>query len=157
MRGACDGARSHMMRQRIKPASLSALYGLSSQATHEAVHLLIRMLVFDPVRIRMKSTHFPQHNFELLCNPHYSFIAQDKRISVVDALNHPYLDEGRLRYHSCMCKCCYTTSNSMRQFSIDLEPVAPRAFQDSWEKKLTNIQQVKGNTLPLLGVYSGFE
>lgn len=49
MRGACDGARSHMMRQRIKPASLSALYGLSSQATHEAVHLLCRMLVFDQV------------------------------------------------------------------------------------------------------------
>lgn len=51
MRGACDGARSHMMRQRIKPASLTVLYNLSNQATHEAVHLLTRMLVFDPVRI----------------------------------------------------------------------------------------------------------
>lgn len=29
--------------------SLPVLYTLSSQATHEAVHLLCRMLVFDPV------------------------------------------------------------------------------------------------------------
>ncbi|KAK7579668.1 hypothetical protein V9T40_000297 [Parthenolecanium corni] len=115
MRGACDEARSHMVRQRLKLPSLSALYSLSNQATHEAVHLLCRMLVFDP----------------------------DKRISVVDALNHPYLDEGRLRYHSCMCKCCFTTTNSMRQFNVDLEPVASRPFQDGWEKKLTNIDQVK--------------
>lgn len=49
MRGACDGARSHMVRQRMKPASLNTLYNLSSQATPEAVHLLCRMLVFDPV------------------------------------------------------------------------------------------------------------
>ncbi|XP_065226918.1 serine/threonine-protein kinase NLK isoform X1 [Planococcus citri] len=115
MRGACDGARSHMVRQRMKPASLNTLYNLSSQATPEAVHLLCRMLVFDP----------------------------EKRISVVDALNHQYLDEGRLRYHSCMCKCCYTTSNSLRQFTHDLEPIASRSFQDGWEKKLTSIQHVK--------------
>lgn len=51
MRGACDGARSHMVRQRMKPASLNTLYNLSSQATPEAVHLLCRMLVFDPVSI----------------------------------------------------------------------------------------------------------
>lgn len=49
MRYACDGARSHMLRRPHKPPSLSALYMLSSQATHEAVHLLCQMLVFDPV------------------------------------------------------------------------------------------------------------
>lgn len=31
--------------------SLPVLYTLSSQATHEAVHLLCRMLVFDPVSL----------------------------------------------------------------------------------------------------------
>lgn len=115
MRHACEGARSHMLRLRTKPPALTALYTLSSLATHEAVHLLCQMLVFDP----------------------------DKRISVVDALAHPYLDEGRLRYHSCMCKCCFTTSNAMRQYTIDFEPVAQRIFDDSWEKKLTSVQQVK--------------
>ena len=50
MRHACEGARTHMMRKAPKPPSLSALYTLSSHATHEAVHLLCQMLVFDPVR-----------------------------------------------------------------------------------------------------------
>lgn len=49
MRHACDGAKSHMLRNRTKPPALSALYTLSALATHEAVHLLCQMLVFDPV------------------------------------------------------------------------------------------------------------
>ncbi|KAG8227994.1 hypothetical protein J437_LFUL007967 [Ladona fulva] len=116
MKRACEGARVHMMRRPPRPPSLTALYTLSSQATHEAVHLLCQMLVFDP----------------------------DKRITVVDALSHPYLDEGRLRYHSCMCKCCYTVAGNMRQYTADFEPVAPHAFDDHWERKLTSVQQVKG-------------
>lgn len=51
MRHACEGARSHMLRRAPKPPTLSALYTLSSHATHEAVHLLCQMLVFDPVSI----------------------------------------------------------------------------------------------------------
>ena len=49
MKSACEGARTHIMRQSHRPPSLAALYTLSSQATHEAVHLLCRMLVFNPV------------------------------------------------------------------------------------------------------------
>lgn len=52
MRYACEGAKSHMMRRAHKPPSLTTLYNLSSQATHEAVHLLCQMLVFDPVSSR---------------------------------------------------------------------------------------------------------
>ncbi|XP_050457647.1 serine/threonine-protein kinase NLK [Cataglyphis hispanica] len=115
MRYACEGAKSHMLRRAQKPPSLATLYNLSSQATHEAVHLLCQMLVFDP----------------------------DKRITVVDALAHPYLDEGRLRYHSCMCTCCYTTSAGMRQYRVDFEPSAAHPFDDLWERKLTSVQQVK--------------
>ncbi|KAK0086633.1 hypothetical protein PV325_002809 [Microctonus aethiopoides] len=115
MRYACEGARTHMLRRAPKPSSLTALYTLSSQATHEAVHLLCQMLVFDP----------------------------DKRITVVDALAHPYLDEGRLRYHSCMCTCCYTTSAGMRQYTSDFEPATSHPFDDLWERKLTSVQQVK--------------
>ena len=73
------------------------------------------------------------------------YIFQDKRISVIDALAHPYLDEGRLRYHSCMCKCCFTTSAGMRQYTGDFEPAAAQPFDDFWERKLTSVQQVKGN------------
>jgi len=64
---------------------------------------------------------------------------------VTDALAHPYLDEGRLRYHSCMCECCYTTRDGMRQYTtVDFEPVAPSPFDDNWERKLSSVQQVKG-------------
>ena len=49
MRTACEGAKTHILRSAHKPPSLAALYNLSSQASHEAVHLLCRMLVFDPV------------------------------------------------------------------------------------------------------------
>lgn len=58
MRYACEGAKSHMMRRAHKPPSLATLYNLSSQATHEAVHLLCQMLVFDPVSSR-KNKLFP--------------------------------------------------------------------------------------------------
>lgn len=62
MRHACEGARSHMLRRAPKMPSLSALYTLSSHATHEAVHLLCQMLVFDPVcRIQKKTFQIPCH------------------------------------------------------------------------------------------------
>jgi nemo like kinase len=32
----------------------------------------------------------------------------------------------------------------MRQYTADFEPVAPHSFDDLWEKKLTSVQQVKG-------------
>lgn len=51
MKYACEGAKTHMLRRTPKPPSLHALYTLSSQATHEVVHLLCQMLVFDPVCI----------------------------------------------------------------------------------------------------------
>uniref|UniRef100_A0A8D2AQF0 mitogen-activated protein kinase n=1 Tax=Sciurus vulgaris TaxID=55149 RepID=A0A8D2AQF0_SCIVU len=90
MRTACEGAKAHILRGPHKQPSLPVLYTLSSQATHEAVHLLCRMLVFDP----------------------------SKRISAKNALAHPYLDEGRLRYHT------------------DFEPVTNPKFDDTFEKNL---------------------
>lgn len=49
MKYACEGAKTHMLNRAPKPPSLSVFYTLSSQATHEVVHLLCQMLVFDPV------------------------------------------------------------------------------------------------------------
>ncbi|XP_053729413.1 serine/threonine-protein kinase NLK isoform X2 [Synchiropus splendidus] len=114
MRTACEGACAHILRGPHKQPSLPVLYTLSSQATHEAVHLLCRMLVFDP----------------------------GKRISAKDALAHPYLDEGRLRYHTCMCKCCSTTSSG-RVYTTDFEPVSNPKFDDSFEKNMSSVRQVK--------------
>uniref|UniRef100_A0A668U9C0 Mitogen-activated protein kinase n=1 Tax=Oreochromis aureus TaxID=47969 RepID=A0A668U9C0_OREAU len=111
---ACEGARAHILRGPHKPPSLSVLYMLSDGATHEAVHLLCRMLVFDPA----------------------------KRISGSDALSHPYLDEGRLRYHTCMCQCCYSVPSG-RVYTRDFEPVAERPFSHSYENSLLSVWQGK--------------
>ena len=49
MKYACEGAVSHMLRRPQKPAALPVLYTLGSNANHEAVHLITKMLSFDPV------------------------------------------------------------------------------------------------------------
>ncbi|XP_074642401.1 serine/threonine-protein kinase NLK-like isoform X2 [Tubulanus polymorphus] len=114
MKTACPGAKAHIQQQPPKPPALAALYTLSNQATHEAVHLLCRMLVFDPV----------------------------KRVNALDALAHPYLDEGRLRYHSCMCKCCFNTTAG-RQYVSDFESISTQPFTYAFESELTSITKVK--------------
>jgi len=78
MKFAVEAAKRHVLARGPKTPSIAYLYTLSQSATHEAVHFLCQMLTLDP----------------------------EKRVNVVEALNHPYLDEGRLRYHSCMCTCC---------------------------------------------------
>lgn len=81
---------------------------------------------------------------------------QSKRISAKDALAHPYLDEGRLRYHTCMCKCCYTTSSG-RVYTSDFEPVTNPKFDDGFEKNLSAVRQVKGECIwGVVGTDIGF-
>lgn len=111
MRYACEGAKQHVIKMPYKPPNLVKLYSLSPQATHEAVHLLCQMLVFDP----------------------------DKRCSVDDALGHPYLEEGRLRFHSCMCSCCYTAASGQRVYASEFEPKHNEPFEPKWEKELSRL------------------
>ncbi|KAL1451493.1 hypothetical protein WDU94_005865 [Cyamophila willieti] len=60
-----------------------------------------------------------------------------------------------------MCKCCYTTPSPTtgpptislggpggpggagRQYTVDFEPAATQPFDDTWERKLSSVQQVK--------------
>lgn len=72
---------------------------------------------------------------------------QAKRISGSDALSHPYLDEGRLRYHTCMCQCCYSVPSG-RVYTRDFEPVAERPFSHSYENSLLSVWQGKGTAPP---------
>nr|XP_033777514.1 serine/threonine-protein kinase NLK isoform X5 [Geotrypetes seraphini] len=74
----------------------------------------------------------------ILRGPH----KQLKRITAKDALAHPYLDEGRLRYHTCMCKCCFSTSTG-RVYTSDFEPITNPKFDDTFEKNLSSVRQVK--------------
>lgn len=141
MKFAVEAAKRHVLARGPKTPSIAYLYTLSQSATHEAVHFLCQMLTLDP----------------------------EKRVNVVEALNHPYLDEGRLRYHSCMCACCTNNGSSTnsnpqtgssttasgsagnaagngsgpRRYTTDFEPVAERPFDDLWERELTCVSKVK--------------
>lgn len=56
MKGACEGAKNHVLRAPYRPPNTVKLYALSPQASHEAVHLLSQLLVFDPVRSPVSQT-----------------------------------------------------------------------------------------------------
>lgn len=129
--------------------SLSVLYMLSDGATHEAVHLLCRMLVFDPVSLfRWSSPGRSMVTADIWAPLHLLLLrVQAKRISGSDALSHPYLDEGRLRYHTCMCQCCYSVPSG-RVYTRDFEPVAERPFSHSYENSLLSVWQGKGTPPP---------
>ncbi|CAD5121101.1 DgyrCDS9641 [Dimorphilus gyrociliatus] len=115
MQTACSAAKSHILKRPTKLMNLTPLYNLSSHTSHEAVHLLSRMLVFRP----------------------------DKRIDADEGLSHPYIEEGRLRYHSCMCKCCGTAPNGARQYALELEPGCIEPFTTDMERGLTTVQNVR--------------
>lgn len=74
-----------VLSSRPRHANTSMLYALTPDVNDVSVHLLCRMLKFNP-----------RH-----------------RITATDALNHPFLEEARLRYHSCMCSCCHDVNSSI--------------------------------------------
>ncbi|PAV74256.1 hypothetical protein WR25_01982 [Diploscapter pachys] len=111
MKYACEGARNHVSRGPHRPSNVQRLHHLSPQTTHDAVELLVMMLTFDP----------------------------DRRITVEKALSHSYLEEGRMRFHSCMCSCCYTQADHRRNFAQDLDPMHEQPFDPKWEKELSRL------------------
>ena len=68
---------------------------------------------------------------------------QEKRISCKEALSFAYLDEARLRYHSCMCSCCRTLPNGTRAYTECFEPLADSPLSTSFEEGLTHQAQTK--------------
>ena len=65
-------------------------------------------------------------------------------MQVNEALAHPYLEEGRLRYHFCMCMCCSPSARGGRNYTSDFEPLSKKPFDNSWEKRLSSVQKMKG-------------
>lgn len=98
MRFACEGARSHMLRRAPKPPSLTALYTLSSQATHEAVHLLCQMLVFDPVSFITLS-----YRYDIVCRL-YRIV-----IYMIEMSSIEYIE-----YKACSYRCTTLLGNSTK-------------------------------------------
>lgn len=95
-----------------------------------------RYITYVTIYIRLKFVTFSKKA---------SFLTQDKRYNVVDSLEHPYLDEGRMRYHSCMCTCCTSTPCGTRQYTTDSEPVASQPFDDTWESEVCQFVHIPPN------------
>jgi nemo like kinase len=112
---ASDAAKQHVLRRARRQADLNVLYSLSTDCDHEVVHLLCQLLVFNP----------------------------ERRITAANALFHPYLEDGRLRYHSCMCRCCQHVAGGRTVFTDDAEPCHPQPFDFHFEQELTTVARVR--------------
>ena len=55
----------------------------------------------------------------------------------------PFLSDGRVRFHSCMCSCC-STVNGKRLFTFNCEPIPINVFNDSYQLGINTISQAKG-------------
>lgn len=121
MDGMCEAAKRHVFQRPFSLPNLVLLRMHSSDCDNEVLHLLSHILVFNP----------------------------KKRISAADALSHPYLEEGRIRYHACMCKCCRVIPTWHLLRIEDLEPVCPEPFKVNFEDELSSISKVKEKMVKL--------
>jgi nemo like kinase len=103
-----------MKRKQPRPSNLLSLYRLSRDCDHDVVNLLSSMFIYNP----------------------------DRRITVTAALSHSYVDEGRLRYHTCMCQCCPNTPEGIR-YTVDAEPVCSTPFLYVFEDELDSLPRVR--------------
>ncbi len=135
---ACDGAKSYILSKTWRAAKVNTLYSLSKNVTHEAVQLLLRMLTWDPRKRITISQALGKEK-------------QRKRNSYLNLtfLEHNYIHEGRIRYHSCMCRCCFSTPGG-RQYTVNLEPVRGFRYDDS-DENFCSMRQAKGNIFELNG------
>nr|AFD29625.1 NLK-1 [Schmidtea mediterranea] len=115
-------ARYYVLSKRKKKPNLGMIAKWSNNVTEEALRLLDSMLKFNP----------------------------DHRISSEEALSHSYLDDARLRYHSCMCSCCHDHQDSskpndgiVRNFCIDSEPICPKPISSTIDNSFTKMSEAK--------------
>jgi nemo like kinase len=116
VRTACDAAKRYVTQNRtVKPRNNALLCQIAKE--EEARKLLLHLLSWDP----------------------------EKRLSAEKALQSRYINEGRLRYHSCMCVCC-VRSHAGLQFCNNLEPPASFNYDDS-DEKFYSVQSAKGRRM----------
>ncbi|KAF7633967.1 Mitogen-activated protein kinase [Meloidogyne graminicola] len=113
MRGCCDGALKHVLKSPHRSPSIHRFYSLITHPQNqESIPLLLEMLKFDP----------------------------EKRITIDNALKHSFLEDGRMRFHSCMCSCCHSINfhgRRERVFCLELDPLHSHPFDAQWEKEMS--------------------
>lgn len=95
MKGACEGARNHVLRSAYRQPNITRLYNLSHNASHEAIHLLTQLLVFDPVSFRCVTitsslfiyfSNLESPSLVVVLRPNLAFKTQDLQIIFHDRL-----------------------------------------------------------------------
>uniref|UniRef100_A0A1I8JL57 DUF4116 domain-containing protein n=1 Tax=Macrostomum lignano TaxID=282301 RepID=A0A1I8JL57_9PLAT len=139
---ACAAARRYAMRlPRRRPRLAAKLWSMSQTVTEDGLHLLEQLLRFSPAIVKFA---FGLGNLRTemklaLCRSSSTVQSQQlinkQRASATFALSHPYLDEARVRYHSCMCTCCgrghqRTLTSADAEFA---EPARPEPMSEQAE------------------------
>src|SRR5689334_2728555 len=44
-----------------------------------------------------------------------------------------------MRFHSCMCSCCFTAANGQRAFAAEFDQKHEEPFDSKWEKELNRL------------------
>ena len=113
VRSACDSAKRYVTQNRqFKPRNMKVINDIAKD--EDSRKLLQQLLCWDP----------------------------EKRLTAEKALQHRYINDGRLRYHSCMCNCCLRTQSGL-QFNSTLEPISGFIYDDT-DEKFSNIYYAKG-------------
>lgn len=105
-----------------RPSPSENFYTIAPHMTHAAAHLLSKFLVWNP----------------------------KKRVSCTEALQHIYCRNGRLRYHTSLCRCCHLNGMDSRgplrvATDVELEPVSPATFSDAYESTLKTKEQIRNS------------
>jgi nemo like kinase len=112
VRTACDSAKRYVAHNRqFKARNMKCINEIAKD--EDSRKLLLALLTWDP----------------------------EKRLTADKALQARYINDGRLRYHSCMCNCCLRTQSGL-QFNSTLEPVSTGIYDDS-DEKFSNIYYAK--------------
>ena len=132
---ASDGAKSYVLSKSWRLTKVNAFTSLSKHITqdHDAIQLLLRMFAWDP----RKRISVNQALGKWIERAELVWLQSMENVS-----EHPYIHEGRIRYHSCMCRCCFPTSNG-RQYSSHLEPIRGFRYDDS-DESFSTLRQGKG-------------
>lgn len=122
VRGTSKQAQQYVWSKGTIKSKMDALYQLSPDCDESIMNLMESMLTFNP----------------------------KKRISAAAAAVHPYLADGRLRYHTCMCSCCVRLPTGLLP-TCDLEPVHDLPFGIQFEDGLLSHHTVRDRMLALYG------
>jgi nemo like kinase len=115
VRGTSKQAQQYIWSKGLIPSRMAALYSLSPDCDAQVMSLMESMLTFNP----------------------------RKRVTADAALLHPYLAEGRLRFHSCMCSCCVHLPTGGVIHNAQLEPVHCSPFRAEFEDDLISQHAVR--------------